>query len=393
MHRSLLALSIALALSAQARAQETAPNVRPVANDPSIPLNYVGPNARVSLGLNQDGDVGGEGLGVFGFDGDSAWIAQFWLAEHGAGGVQLDYHWLWGGKTRQDTIDNPDAVSVGKAFVAVDQNVWHDRKATLGMGWEKNDFFVDGYLSGGITGARYVSGTSSTVTDILTGVENGRQYTQTSTTQTIVDAFERPYEAGVGVRLGRHFEDSLWRVRGGVDYERGKFDSSQFTISAAVDKYFRNSGWSLSLEGEHARKKGDFEIDRNDDRGWLFVRYDFGQTFRPAQQYREVQVERTEAPAPAPRDMQVVRNEARLDGDAFFDFDRSNLRPDAIAALSNLIASANGTTRVSRIRVVGHTDSVGTDAYNQKLSERRARAVVDFLVSQGVSSAEIDASG
>ncbi|MDC8013822.1 Ig-like domain-containing protein [Tahibacter soli] len=394
MHRSLLALSIALALSAPVAAQDNAtPEERRPAVDPSVPLTYVGPNARVSLGVNQDGDVGGEGLGVFGFDGDSAWIAQFWLAEHGAGGVQLDYHFLWGGKTRQDTIDNPDSVRVGKAFVAVDQNVWHDRKATLGMGYEKDDFFVDGYVSGGITGSRFVSSAASTVTDILTGVENGRQYTQTSTTRTVVDAFERPYEAGVGVRVGKHFEDSLWRVRGGLDYERGRYNSDQFTLSAGVDKYFRNSGWSLSLEGEHVRKKGDFEIDRNDDRGWLFVRYDFGDTFRPKQPYREVQVERTEAVAAAPAEMQVVRNEVKLDGDAFFDFDRSTLRPDAVAALTELIAKANGTKRVSRIRIVGHTDSVGTDAYNQRLSERRAKAAADYLISQGVSAAEIDTAG
>lgn len=393
MHRSLLALSIAVALAAPAQAQEATPTERPAAHDPSIPLTYVGPNARVSLGVNQDGDLGGEGLGVFGFDGDSAWIAQFWLAEHGAGGVQLDYHFLWGGKTRQDTIDNPDSVSVGKAFVAVDQNIWHDRKATLGMGYEKDDFFVDGYVSGGITGARHASSASSTVTDILTGVENGRQYTQTSTTTTITDAFERPYEAGIGLRVGKHFEDSLWRVRGGLDYERGKFDSSQFTLSAGVDKYFRNSGWSLSLEGEHARKKGDFEIDRNDDRGWLFVRYDFGQTYRPKQPYREVQVERVEAAAPAPQDMRVVRNEVKLDSDAFFDFDRSNLRADAVAALDELLAKLNGNTRVSRIVVVGHTDSVGTDAYNQGLSERRAKAAKDYLVGRGVPADQIDTRG
>lgn len=396
MHRSLLALSIAMALSAPAMAQDAPPTdgSRPPVNDPSIPLTYTGSNARVSLGVNDDGDVHGEALGIFGFDGDSAWIGQLWLAEHGAGGVQFDYHWLWGGKTRQDTIDNPDSVSVGKAFIAVDQNIWHDRKATVGMGWEKNDFFVDGYLSGAVTGSRFVNSASTSITDILTGVENGRPYTQTSTTTTIVDAFERPYEAGVGVRLGKYFDDSLWRVRGGLDYERGKYDSDQLTVSLGADKYFRNTGWSLTLEGEHLRKSGRFEIDKNDDRGWLFVRYDFGQSFRPKEPFRNVQVERTEAAAaPAPRDVQVIRNEVKLDGDAFFDFDHFNLRPDAVAALDTLLAKLNGTTRVSRITLVGHTDSVGTDAYNQRLSERRANAAKDYLVGHGVPADQIDVHG
>ena len=137
---------------------------KPQADDPSIPITYVGTNARVSLGVNDDGDINGEALGIFGFDGDSAWIAQLWLAEHGAGGVQLDYHWLWGGKTRQDSIDNPDSVRVAKAFVAVDKNIWNDRKATLGVGYQKNDFFVDGYVSGALTGNRYVGTDTDTTT-------------------------------------------------------------------------------------------------------------------------------------------------------------------------------------------------------------------------------------
>lgn len=56
-------------------------------------------------------------------------------------------------------------------------------------------------------------------------------------------------------------------VRGGLDYERGDFDSSQSTISLGIDKLFRNSPFSLNLQGEHARKSGDFEIDKSDTRG------------------------------------------------------------------------------------------------------------------------------
>lgn len=399
MRRSLLALGIALALSPAVHAQENGAQPKPAQNDPSIPLTYVGSNARVSLGINDDGDINGEALGIFGFDGDSAWIGQLWLAEHGAGGVQFDYHWLLGGKTRQDTIDDPDSVRVAKAFVAVDQNIWNDRKATVGFGYQKNDFFVDGYLSGAISGKRYVGTDIAVSTATLSGVENGHTYTQLQTTTVTTDAFEHPYEHGIGVRLGQYFDDSLWRLRGGLDYERGKFNSDQVTLSLGVDKYFRNTGWSLSLDGEQLRKSGDFERDRDDTRGWLSLRYEFGQNYRPRTPFNVVEVPAgaatappvpAAAPAPAPR---LIRNEVRLDGDAFFDFDKSDLRPDAVAALDELLAKLNGNTRVSRIGIVGHTDSVGTVAYNQALSERRAASAKAYLVAHGVPAEQIDTRG
>ncbi|WP_257386237.1 Ig-like domain-containing protein [Tahibacter caeni] len=394
MRRSLLALSIALALSA-ASAQEPGAPPRPAADDPSIPVTYVGSNARVSLGIDQDGDVNGEALGIFGFDGDSAWIAQLWLAEHGAGGAQLDYHWLLGGKTRQDSIDHPDDVRVAKAFVAVDQNIWHDRKATLGVGYQKNDFFIDGYVSGALTGERQVGSRIDTTNSVLTGIENGHAYTQTQTVSVVTDAFEHPYEKGVGVRLGRYFDESLWRLRGGLDYERGKFSSDQVTLSLGVDKYFRNTGWSLSLDGEQLKKSGDFEIDKNDTRGWLTLRYEFGQTYRPRAPfgYQTVQgVAPAVADAETPK-VRLVRNDVRLNGDAFFDFDKSELRPDAVAALDELLAKLNGSSRVSRITVVGHTDSVGSVPYNQRLSERRAASAKAYLVAHGVPADQIDTRG
>lgn len=393
MRRSLLALSISLALSAAAAAQEPGASPQPAVNDPSIPITYVGTNARISLGVNDDGDVNGEALGIFGFDGDSAWIAQLWLAQHGAGGVQLDYHWLLGGKTRQDTIDDPDSVRVAKAFVAVDQNIWNDRKATLGVGYQKNDFFIDGYLSGALTDERYVGSDVATTTSILTGTENGHAYTQTQTVRTVTDAFEHPYETGIGVRLGRYFDDSLWRLRGGLDYERGKFNSDQTTLSLGIDKYIRNTGWSLSLDGEALRKSGDFEIDRSDTRGWLSVRYEFGQSYRPRAPFRLVEVPAPVAVANVAAQPQLVRNDVRLDGDAFFDFDKSDLRPDAVAALDELLGKLNGATRVSRISVIGHTDSVGSIPYNQALSERRAASAKAYLVSRGVPADQIDARG
>jgi len=93
---------------------------------------------------------------------------------------------------------------------------------------------------------------------------------------------------------------------------------------------------------------------------------------------------RVEAPPPAPKKI-VLRG-------VNFDFDKSNIRADAAPVLDEAasILKENSSVRVS---VEGHTDSVGTDAYNQALSLRRANAVKAYLVKQGVSADRLQVRG
>ena len=78
--------------------------------------------------------------------------------------------------------------------------------------------------------------------------------------------------------------------------------------------------------------------------------------------------------------------------DAFFDFDKSVLKAEGKAKLKDLVAKIQNIS-LEVVIAVGHTDSVGTDAYNQKLSERRAEAVKAFLVSLGVPKNRIYTEG
>lgn len=71
-----------------------------------------------------------------------------------------------------------------------------------------------------------------------------------------------------------------------------------------------------------------------------------------------------------------------------FDFDKSTLRPDAVAILNEAIEILKRYPDL-RVEVAGHTDSKGTDAYNQKLSERRASAVYDYLNSNGIDAGRL----
>ncbi|WGZ94718.1 MAG: OmpA family protein [Candidatus Thiothrix putei] len=81
-----------------------------------------------------------------------------------------------------------------------------------------------------------------------------------------------------------------------------------------------------------------------------------------------------------------------LTSDANFDFDKATLKPAGQANLDQFLSGLAGA-KVSGISVVGHTDSVGSDAYNQKLSEQRAAAVANYLAGKGVPAAAIQASG
>ena len=88
------------------------------------------------------------------------------------------------------------------------------------------------------------------------------------------------------------------------------------------------------------------------------------------------------APAPAPKPA-PVSEKVTFAADAFFDFAKSKLKPEAQAKLSDLVDKTKGVN-LEVIIAVGHTDSVGGDAFNQKLSVARAEAVKAFLTSKGI---------
>jgi OmpA-OmpF porin, OOP family len=95
------------------------------------------------------------------------------------------------------------------------------------------------------------------------------------------------------------------------------------------------------------------------------------------------------APPPAPGVQKIT-----LASKALFDFDKSVLKPEGKAAIdSEVISKLKGVTRLELVLVTGHTDRIGSQAYNQKLSERRANTVRDYLVSQGVPKDKIETLG
>jgi OOP family OmpA-OmpF porin len=78
--------------------------------------------------------------------------------------------------------------------------------------------------------------------------------------------------------------------------------------------------------------------------------------------------------------------------DAFFDFDKSVLKAEGKAKLDDLVGKVKGIN-LEVIIAVGHTDSVGSDAYNQKLSVKRADAVKAYLVTKGIEKNRVYTEG
>ena len=98
------------------------------------------------------------------------------------------------------------------------------------------------------------------------------------------------------------------------------------------------------------------------------------------------------APAPAPAPAPVAASKVTYAADAFFDFDKSVLKPAGKAKLDDIVSKVGGLN-LEVIIAVGHTDSIGTDAYNQKLSVRRAEAVKAYLVSKGIEKNRVYTEG
>jgi iron complex outermembrane recepter protein len=112
---------------------------------------------------------------------------------------------------------------------------------------------------------------------------------------------------------------------------------------------------------------------------WGFsVKYRFGGESEPEAAPAAYVPPPVQAPAPAPRSYLV-----------FFDFNKSDLTPQAVEIVDTAAKNA-GPAKVTQLTVTGHTDTVGSDAYNMRLSRRRAESVAAQLEKDGIASSEIE---
>lgn len=105
----------------------------------------------------------------------------------------------------------------------------------------------------------------------------------------------------------------------------------------------------------------------------------------------------TPAPAPQPEPEPVTKTittSYSLDANTLFAFDSSTLSPEGTQAVDQILTDTQSNKMAdAKYTVIGHTDRLGAEAYNQKLSERRAQVVADELVAKGVPATDIVVEG
>jgi OOP family OmpA-OmpF porin len=98
------------------------------------------------------------------------------------------------------------------------------------------------------------------------------------------------------------------------------------------------------------------------------------------------------APKPAPAKPKPVAEKVTFAADVLFDFDKSVIKPDGRSKLDDL-ANKMRSINLEVVIAIGHADAIGSDAYNQSLSVRRAEAVKAYLVSKGLEGNRVYTEG
>ena len=97
-------------------------------------------------------------------------------------------------------------------------------------------------------------------------------------------------------------------------------------------------------------------------------------------------------PAPAPEKPKPVAEKVTFAADVLFDFDKAVIKPEGKSKLDDISNKARGIN-LEVVIAIGHADSVGSDAYNQRLSVRRSESVKAYLVSKGIEANRVYTEG
>jgi outer membrane protein OmpA-like peptidoglycan-associated protein len=160
--------------------------------------------------------------------------------------------------------------------------------------------------------------------------------------------------------------DGGWNIAGGLNYE-----------------FLRGASAGLFVQ----RDDSSIKAARGSTHDLTFISAGLGAQYRFLPPLPVV----AEAPPPPPPPPPPAKKKIVLRG-VNFDFDKSTIRPDARPILDEAISTLKEYKDIT-LSVEGHTDSIGSDAYNQKLSERRAQAVANYLEKGGIAASRMTAKG
>lgn len=182
--------------------------------------------------------------------------------------------------------------------------------------------------------------------------------------------------SAAGVIINKSDTNIAWQARAGV--------TVKLTDNLEADagyRYLDSGRADIGVQGTRAHFK------YRTHSVLIGLRYTFGKVAEPPKPAPVAAPAPAAPPPPPPPPPAISRNFM-----VFFDFDKSDITPDARTVLQNVARDAKAGS-VPRVQIVGHADRSGSDAYNQGLSERRAKAVADELARLGVPSGGIATSG
>ena len=349
---------------------------------------YIGDTAQLSVGITNNARMHFELNGVLHESDRHTWLGEGWMS-NGAGGVKLSHHKFNG----QD--------SVHKLFVALDQNSSHDRKISLGYGRETAIWFGQINLSQRITGKRLVGQEEADSQTQLSGQFENRLFLDTITQSTYSRIFEKAFDHGVGLRLGRYFDSHNLRLSAGLDHERGQGQARLDTASLMVEKMFPGTPHSIALQLSRSQKAGSLESTRSDSRGLLMYRYSLGRVnSQPERLYQvkrsaeAIHTQASSAPitSPAPPqvriDKQWIKTKVTINTNTFFEFNSAKLTPAAQIELDRIAQILQTQGREGPMLITGHTCDIGSNKVNDRLSLARGQSVKNYFIKLGVLAAE-----
>jgi len=185
-----------------------------------------------------------------------------------------------------------------------------------------------------------------------------------------------------------------WSFTGGYAYEKFSRDdigSQGFTYLIPSPTVTAPSTSTSYTNGYYLNPNGNQNIF------WFTVTYKFDAPPLPPAPVRVAEAPRPAPPPPPPPPPAAKPapkvEKITLNSEALFDFDKADLKPEGKAAIDGKVVGKLTNVKLEIVLVTGHTDRLGSDAYNQELSLKRANAVRDYLVAKGIPRDKIETIG
>ncbi len=236
------------------------------------------------------------------------------------------------------------------------------------------------------------------------GYQTGGIVAPPASTPLTIDNFDNAKQQYVNLK-GIWSYDKSWSFTGGWSYLKYSHDdvaTNGYTYALPIVTNSGAGGIVPTSPTNASLSYGngyDAYTDGHTNLFYVMVTYKFDAPPLPAAQQRMAEAPKAVPPPPPPPPPAAPPpppqvQKITLDSKVLFDFDKAVLKPEGKSAIDSMVVSKIGQIRkLEVVLVTGHTDPIGSEPYNQKLSERRADAVRDYLVSKGVPKDKIEAIG